>query len=290
MTNVLSRNHDTAVILHLYYPDLWPELFRYLQHIKNGYDLYVSIPDSSLDTVEEMVLADVPSAHISRLPNRGRDIAAFLSMLELIASYEYQQICKIHTKKSLHRFDGHEWRVQILEALLGSEVVVNKIISVFDCYPQIGVVGPSSELLDYGGCVGANRQWVNWVRVRLGLKGRKANFSFFAGSMFWFKPQTMFPILELKLSLDNFEPEQGQVDGTLAHAIERIFLLAAAKAGYCSVTTESVTKGYLANLDCSKPFKFPRGRKCQRFWLLRNIYVRILIAWVRSWIAWIRSR
>ena len=49
------------------------------------------------------------------------------------------------------------------------------------------------------------------------------NFHFPAGSMYWFRLAALAPLLDDNfVSLKEFEMEAGQLDGTLAHAIERI--------------------------------------------------------------------
>ena len=50
--------------------------------------------------------------------------------------------------------------------------------------------------------------------------------------MFWFRPKALLPTVALGWSGDAFEPEQGQREGTLAHAIERVLPLAARVTGY----------------------------------------------------------
>ncbi len=55
--------------------------------------------------------------------------------------------------------------------------------------------------------------------------------SFVAGSMFWFRPSALQNLYQLFVQGLEFEPELGQVDGTIAHAIERIVCIAAKAAG-----------------------------------------------------------
>ena len=46
---------------------------------------------------------------------------------------------------------------------------------------------------------------------------------FVAGTMFYARVSALQPLLNLSIDEDEFEQEAGQVDGTLAHAIERTF-------------------------------------------------------------------
>ena len=50
--------------------------------------------------------------------------------------------------------------------------------------------------------------------------------------MFWFRPAAFAALRDLNLSLEDFEAEAGQVDGTLHHAIERCFTVAAWMRGF----------------------------------------------------------
>ena len=51
-------------------------------------------------------------------------------------------------------------------------------------------------------------------------------FKFPAGSMFWCKPAAIHSLLDLNLRWTSFDREFGQIDGTLAHGLERLLGLA----------------------------------------------------------------
>ena len=53
-----------------------------------------------------------------------------------------------------------------------------------------------------------------------------------AGSMFWARTAALGPLLGLNFQTLQFEPEQGQQDGTLAHAVERMVFISSELAGY----------------------------------------------------------
>ena len=50
--------------------------------------------------------------------------------------------------------------------------------------------------------------------------------------MFWARGAALRPLVDAKLSFDDFPPERGQVRRTIQHAIERLVFLAAEHAGY----------------------------------------------------------
>ena len=69
--------------------------------------------------------------------------------------------------------------------------------------------------------------------VDFACKTLKVSFvydTFPAGSMFWFRPDALKRLGSLRMA--NFDVERGLADGTLPHAIERIFCVLAKESGY----------------------------------------------------------
>ena len=78
----------------------------------------------------------------------------------------------------------------------------------------------------------ANEARVNDILARLGIPAINAESDVFAGgSMFFGRSSDVKCLLDLALPIHQFEEEGGQLDGTLAHALERIFAIAVCRAG-----------------------------------------------------------
>ncbi|WP_353211318.1 rhamnan synthesis F family protein [Rhodovarius sp.] len=69
------------------------------------------------------------------------------------------------------------------------------------------------------------------IGALLGLQNAPIR-GFFAGTMFWFRPEALAGCARLSAEHDLFEPELGQVDGMAAHAMERFFAVMVEAAGF----------------------------------------------------------
>ena len=64
------KHHNTCVILHLYYSEMWSEIRSYLSNLQEPFDLFVTIP-YGMDISESIIKAHFPDAQIYRCENRG---------------------------------------------------------------------------------------------------------------------------------------------------------------------------------------------------------------------------
>lgn len=78
-----------------------------------------------------------------------------------------------------------------------------------------------------------------------------ADDRFVAGSMFWVRLEALRTLLDAPLQPRDFEPESGQIDGTLAHAIERIVAASVAQAGWRVAGTADVCGETVADAAAS---------------------------------------
>ena len=236
--NEISKHYDTCVILHLYYAEMWDEISKYLSNLDNEFDLIVTMP-YGVHISGQDIKAVYPEAQVYRCENRGRDIAPFLEVFFAIANLGYKYVCKIHTKQSLHIADGSQWQEDMLGKLLGSRKIVSQIKTAFEKHSDWGLIAPQGHVVPHEYFWLENRELVIKLASSIDIPTETLEFSYVAGSMFWFRPEALSLLLKLHLSTQDFEPEQGQIDGTLAHALERFVGLAAYQAGYKLAESDS---------------------------------------------------
>lgn len=218
-THSTKKESDTAVVLHLYYTDLWDEIRDELKNFTEPIDLYININNNSDNKEIERIKRDFPAARIYSYENRGRDILPFLKTLEIILPLRYQYVCKIHSKKSLHRVDGNKWRNHLIGSLIGSPEKILKSKKALD--NNAGIVVAKGNVFSFRKWIGSNESMVSDFVQKTGI-GLPNDFTFPAGSMFWFKPDFFEPLLK-HVHDSTFIVEEGQIDGTIAHAVERVF-------------------------------------------------------------------
>ena len=240
-----------AVTVHAYYPELWPEISDLLKPWDSAFGLYVTVPAHADASFAEAIRAEWPQAIVAPVENRGRDMAPFLAMAARAIDDGHSLICKVHTKKSPHLGRGHFWRRDMLRKLLGT-VSVEQIQHSFRQNAALGIIAPQGHVLSGTHQFRLNKRHLTELLKKLGHDEDPLPFVFSAGSMFWIRADAMRPLLNLQLRPTDFEAERGQLDGTLAHALERLFPLAARLQGYRTADTRVVGKTF-------RPVKFAIG-------------------------------
>jgi lipopolysaccharide biosynthesis protein len=233
-----TKRYDTAIILHLYYEDLIDAIFfKYLSQLQNMVDLFVTVKeDISLEALKR-IRQWFPNIFVLKTENRGRDIRPFLMAYKQVSQLGYQYVCKLHTKKSPQRTDGENLRENLISSLVATPNLVEKIVGRFSSESELGLLAPPNSLIDLSAPYihSDNKPWLDVLLARLGAQESigKYAFRFPAGSMYWFRVSALLPLLDKSvIKVDEFELEAGQLDGTLAHAVERIIGLLPSQLGY----------------------------------------------------------
>jgi hypothetical protein len=186
-------------------------------------DLYLSVPEdryiTSISLLQEL---SWPRVHIFAVPNRGRDLAPFLlKVLPAAMANNHQQFVKVHTKMSAHLRDGQPWGNHLLSSLL-SPSWLQHLSHQLHNNGKLGLIAPSGTLLPGTLSLGRNRTHLLTLCKRHQVPPRVVLSSrFIAGSMMAGRLEALRPLLTQAPSLEDFETEAGQTDGTLAHAYER---------------------------------------------------------------------
>ena len=219
-----KKRSRVAVVAHLYYTDVVPEILERLRSIKEPFDFYVTLPDWGTRRTQELVSAAYPDAVFYPAANRGRDIGPFMDLLPVLISKDYDAVLKVQTKRGYFRAGrmvrefGEIWRHDTFDALIGSPDRVADILDAFRSNPALNAVGPQPFLLSLdsypyhdGGAL---------VESLLGAERSDASL-FFGGTMFWVRPPSLRDMA--CITLTHFPEEDGANDGALAHLVERMF-------------------------------------------------------------------
>lgn len=212
-----------CVVIHAWYLDALEEILQSIR--SSGLEARIVITaapgkDAAINELLRKHGLD-QRCEVMLFENCGRDILPFLHVADRLLNEGEELVLKLHTKRSTHRDNGDQWRQEMVHALLGDDAGA-RIIQHFRSNPALGLVAPAGHLLPVREFIGGNGTQLAHLQVRLGLDGDINDAKFASGSMYWVRLQALRPLLDAHLYPSEFEPEQGQIDATLAHAIERI--------------------------------------------------------------------
>jgi Rhamnan synthesis protein F/Methyltransferase domain/Glycosyl transferases group 1 len=231
-----------ALHLHVFYPEQLVAIVERLNLNQTAPDLFVSVVTEDAAWKSKAALSRYQGcvAALRVTPNRGRDIGPFLTEFGPPLCSSYDIIGHLHTKKSTHVEDrgfAGAWNTFLLENLLGGNrggKMLDIILSEMASAPAIGIVYPDDpHIVSWTKNRKIASEWSN----KIGISDLPEHFNFPIGSMFWARSALVRKFIDLSLKWDDYPLEPVPIDGTLIHAIERMFGIAPATIGLTTAVT-----------------------------------------------------
>lgn len=219
-----------GIFLHVYYTDLAPEMLSCVRLLPETAFVHVSTDtQAKRDNLTALFAQEglVERSEIRVVPNKGWDIAPFLVGFSDVID-RYDLVLRLHSKRSVQITGqtGDHWRQMLFEALAGNRKRVESIIRSFMLDSKLGMVCPPI-LPYYANCVhfGGNFPRMKALLEKRGITiSPNARIDFPMGSMFWCRPAALRTWIEPPFTFDDFTPTpDDERDGSLAHALERLF-------------------------------------------------------------------
>jgi hypothetical protein len=224
-----------AVVVHLYYIHLWPQISKYLLNLKHSFRLVITHPQQHTSQIRDIVGLDYPNASYLPTDNIGMDVMPFIKAVKAFELWNYDAVLKLHTKNDKTE-DKQIQGAMLLDGVLCSERSINNILELLKENSKVGIVGPellfrSGERLMYN-----NRNKFEKIMSALKQSVDGSSFGFIAGTTFWMRGSLLKPFdlnyqnIE-ELFSDDISATTGG-DGTYAHAMERAFGAIVISLGY----------------------------------------------------------
>jgi lipopolysaccharide biosynthesis protein/CDP-glycerol glycerophosphotransferase (TagB/SpsB family) len=230
-----------VVVTHVFHLDVVPDLIIRIRNIAIKHDLIVTVPAEKRAALEGLLDAEELSAIILEVENHGYDILPFLKSIPAILEGGYDLVCKLHTKKGLANLEKHYpdagniWLDMLIDPIMGSREAVRQILYAFSNDPSLGMLGSAdlykaSRHLTYD-----NNLDVTRLVLQLSATTDPGKpWGFFAGTIFWCRPQILKPLLSLLPELERAPGSLAETGETRSiwHALERVMGLLPRLSGF----------------------------------------------------------
>lgn len=241
---------SVAVAVNLYYEEMSDFFFSYLSAIPEKIQIYIISSKRVILEAASVYFHEKRNVFLLEKDNRGRDISALLVAFRKIA-FQYKYICYIHDKKAKYSFkeeDVNFWIRNLWENTIGSKEFICNVLEIFEKSPKIGMLVPPEPIGEYMSTWFRNT-WYGNYKLALELTDKlqlKCNISedktpITLGNVFWARTDALEKLLKREWSYTDFPEEPLPNDGTISHAIERLWGYVVQDAGYKTGTVMSNT-------------------------------------------------
>ncbi|MCI8454954.1 MAG: hypothetical protein HFE84_10130 [Lachnospiraceae bacterium] len=279
-----SKTHKTAVIAHVNYPELLEECFAYLCRVPARIDLYITTKslDIKKKLEEKFYSRGRLNVKVRMIGDRGREIRGMLiECADVFREYEY--VGYVHDKRTAGNAGeakiGEIYRSLLWDNMLKSSAYINNALALLEENTHIGLLAPPEPYHgNYFRYLG--QEWTQNYQTTCELASRlklqcvleEDCPPFVLGTTFWCKSRALAPLIDFGFSENDFEEEPLGLDGTINHAIERIFQYAAQSQGYASgiVMNDAFASDYFEDYHCMLNGVLSEFRKTEKYCTLRE--------------------
>ena len=238
------EEHKIALVMHLYYQDKFTESVSFAKRFPEQTHVIITTNSEEKKTIlKEMLRQEgFASFDVRVIKNRGRDVSALLvGIADVYDQFDY--ICFFHDKKTLQTKPGtigEGFAYKLEENLFGTADFVNNVIKLFGENPRLGMLSPPiphhaayffTLATDWGVNYENTERLLNDLDYRAPISEEHMPIAPL-GTCFWFRAKALEPLFAYGWNYLNFPPEPNKTDGTILHAVERLYPYASVEAGY----------------------------------------------------------
>jgi rhamnosyltransferase len=265
-----NYNKKIAVILHIYYEDAVEEIADYCLNFLPNTDFFITTTSDNTEKTIINVFNKLNLKYTLKIkPNIGLAISTlWITYSDIVLSDKYEYICYFHDKKSPYSYyssQGELFATRLFENLIGTKEIIKNIINLFEDNSKLGMLGIPIVYHDQYFLSAANTWNINYQNtVDLSIKlGINVNIDPDIvpvapyGDMFWFRSKALKKVIGTNFTYEDFKNAIIR-DGTILHAIERLYGFAVQDSGYYyaevlnseNAKTDLLNYKYIVNVFC----------------------------------------
>lgn len=240
----ILQKRKIALVMHLYFPDLVEDSYMHACSIPEEADVYITTDSIEKKETILKTFCKLPchKLEVRVIRNRGRDVSSILvGVKDVIMEYDY--VCFVHDKKTAQISPGSlgdSFGYKCFANTLYNKTFVYNVLQTFEDNERLGILsppepnhGPFYRTLgdEWSNNYESAKKLAEELKLEVPMDPDKEPVAPF-GTFFWFRPKAMQLLYAKDWEYEDFPEEPNNIDGTILHAIERLYPICVQAAGY----------------------------------------------------------
>lgn len=232
-----------ALVIYSFFHDLLKRNLNIIEKIPEDFRIVIVTSSDDLFNKWKSLSVHAKNIEIRKQENRGRNESCYwVTCRDVIQDSDY--ICLLHDKKTNYwggfPIKGYTYAYYAINSLVKSKSYIRNIVNIFEANPYIGLLMPFTPMFSGLDCVinnpwSSNREIAADLYRTLNLKVPFDNSPMAPwGGMFWVRGKAMSSLLRKNWEYCDFPCEPVPPNGTILHALERMYPMLVQDSGYLS--------------------------------------------------------